>query len=277
MTHSTKIAPKETTSPISCIYYGTKQQLTDTLGLISVQHPNLRFAFMEHKADTDDTKDHIHLLIKTLANKIKNTDALRAYFKHEQDNKYYTTAFVITKASALADWALYVEHNEKYLEAKGQSRNLHYDPENLAGSPDFVAELHELARGYFDRQEQMNNDSDFTVITRLVEQGCDNFEIMRQLHDVRCDNLNAIWLGIEKVRANCSNIQGIKSQGVVDYFNSCGLAEALAYNPLALSPTTKLKCKNLTAEICARFIEVCIQKALNMDELCYILNGEITE
>lgn len=274
---NTKLAPKETTNPISCSYYGTEKQLQETIARLTVSHPTLRFAYAVHKADNDDTKDHIHLLIKTLADKISNTDKIREFFKHEYDDSYYISKFITTKVNALADWELYVRHDAKYLEYKGQTRNIHYSEDITQGSPDFVNELRELASEYWKRQEERNNDSDFAVITRLVEQGCDNFEIIKQLQGVRCDNLNSVWLGIEKVRSNCSNIEAIKNQGVVDYFYNCGLVEALSQHPCVVSPTTSLKFRRLTAEICHRFIEVCIQKAIGMDELEYILNGEITE
>lgn len=267
-----KLVSKSATTPITTVYYGTEEHLQDVIANMSVQHPNLQVVYAVHKADTDDTKEHTHVLIKTTAGKISNTDAIRKYFKHEYDDKYYIMPFYMTKENALYDWFLYVQHDVEYLASKGYERNIHYSEDVVKGNEEFIAFI--KASGQMRRT--LSELSDLDIINQGIEQGKDNFEILKMLQGVTADNLNAIWQGIERLRNGSKGYDAIYGRCLNDYFHESGIVQALSYHMLAL-PQSHLKSRKLTADACKRFIDVCVNKALNIDEIAYIFDEKITD
>lgn len=107
-----------------------------------------------HKPDTDQTKPHIHFVCKP-SYRI-DTNALRNAFKEPvtveylaqimehrlltKDDEKPLGCLPFVKTTSMSDWLLYGIHDEGYLFKKGQSRNTHYQREDVKSTdPDFLS------------------------------------------------------------------------------------------------------------------------------------------
>lgn len=268
----TKLAPKKSITPISCIYYGDENTLKEIRNAISIAHPQLRLVYCFHKPDTDDKKEHAHVLIRTLSNCINNTDAIRKYFKHPDDDNFYITPFVVTKENALVDWYEYVQHKSTYLQSKGLQRNVEYSEDDVKGDSDLLA----LIKDGSQFVKTVSEKSDLDIIKDGIENGLSDWEILQQLSCVKADNLNAILCGIKKMRAHIDYITPeLKSQIVDEFLVQCGLYDAVKH--LFTSVSVKGRTNGVvTRSDVNRYLAICIEKSYTTDEIAYILDGEIS-
>lgn len=81
-----------------------------------------------HKADTDETKDHIHFVLRP-SSRVDTSD-LRKFF-NEVDPTHPDMPLTCTCkwnfTNSMDDWLLYAIHDINYLKSKGQTRNHFYE------------------------------------------------------------------------------------------------------------------------------------------------------
>lgn len=106
-----------------------------------------------HQADTDDTKNHCHLVLKP--SKAIDTHRLYQFFLEIDLNS--AKPLGVTKkwffTSSISDWLLYAVHDNAYLNSKNLKRNFHYSIDDVL-STDFDALNYDWAnidRTKFDR------------------------------------------------------------------------------------------------------------------------------
>lgn len=81
-----------------------------------------------HRADTDETKDHIHFVLRPSA-RIDTSD-LRKFFNEidpTHPDKPLTCTCKWNFTNSMDDWLLYAIHHPAYLKAKGETRNIFYE------------------------------------------------------------------------------------------------------------------------------------------------------
>lgn len=83
------------------------------------------WAFIVHKPDIDDLKEHNHIYMRPC--KIVNSDSIQKEFI-EPDPKagLPRKALIIRKSNSFGDWYLYGLHDREYLKCRGLERNVHY-------------------------------------------------------------------------------------------------------------------------------------------------------
>lgn len=87
--------------------------------------------WIHHKADTDETKEHIHFTFKP--SKRIDTAKLREFlFEFDPKSDLPLTCTKKWKPmNSMDDWLLYAVHDTAYLNSKGQYRKYHYDFQDL--------------------------------------------------------------------------------------------------------------------------------------------------
>lgn len=102
------------------------------------------YAFVRHYKESDERKDHIHLLI--IPNGQYQTDALYDYLAEPDfsDLTKKPLGIMPCQNSKWGDWYLYACHDSAYLTSKGQARQYHYLEEDFISSDEDY--LHELIR-----------------------------------------------------------------------------------------------------------------------------------
>lgn len=131
----------KTTKPIATITYNSVPFLLGVLNRLVKDEIITFWCFIQHQAEEDENKDHIHLYMEP--NKAIDLLWLRKQFL-EQDPKHPNTPLgaLPVKPSKWVDWYWYGLHDRAYLASKGQSRKYHYDQSNMLNSdPDYLAEL----------------------------------------------------------------------------------------------------------------------------------------
>lgn len=125
----------KTTMPISTISYNTEGYLKQKLDELYTAHVISFYAFIKHRKEKDEKKDHIHLYIEPA--KSIQTEDLRAELR-EFDEKHPDKPLgcMPFNKSKFADWYLYSIHDESYLATKGQSRQYHYRRDKFVTSDD---------------------------------------------------------------------------------------------------------------------------------------------
>lgn len=162
----------QTSKSISTISYNTKEYLTLKLNELLESKIISYWHFIKHKADLDDTKDHIHLYIEP--NKRIDTMSLMDHFKEKDlsnDKPLGVIAFRL--CNSLADWLWYGIHDETYLMGKNLVRNYHYTFDDIVASD--YSNLHYLIL------DNPRPDSENDIIIRDIMKGYTNLEIMRDL------------------------------------------------------------------------------------------------
>lgn len=81
-----------------------------------------------HKADTDETKDHIHFVLRP-SSRVDTTELRKLFF--EVDPTHPDLPLTCTCkwnfTNSMDDWLLYAIHDINYLKSKGQIRNHFYE------------------------------------------------------------------------------------------------------------------------------------------------------
>lgn len=131
-----------TSKSFSTISYNTEEFLTIRLNDF-VKNGVIEFwAFIEHKAEEDERKNHKHVFM--IPSKQIDTSSIQAELK-EIDMKNPLLPPLdckMFKSSKFGDWYLYGLHDEKYLASKGQKRKYHYTRDDFRCSDiDYLNEL----------------------------------------------------------------------------------------------------------------------------------------
>lgn len=114
-----------TSKPISTISYNSPQFLQAKLEEFTRNHVLSAWFFVQHRAEKDERKDHIH--VYAVPNKMLDTmclqDALRELDPSNPSKPLGCIDFCSSKSD---DAALYFSHDEDYLAWKGERREYHY-------------------------------------------------------------------------------------------------------------------------------------------------------
>lgn len=119
-----------TSKTISTISYNSVDFLTTKLNELIDSHKISDYMFIQHKAEVDEKKDHIHLWIKP--NKLLDTMSIQEEFKEvDPNNPDKPLKCIDFRLSKTDDWILYSQHVIAYLKMKGESREFHYLKEDF--------------------------------------------------------------------------------------------------------------------------------------------------
>lgn len=131
----------QTSRPFSTISYNTKPFLKSKLDeLVRFQVLDF-YAFIEHSAEDDESKSHIHLYV--IPSTKMNTNSLKDMLA-EVDPTFPDKPLTCTicKSSKWDDFYLYGIHDKAYLASKGQSRKYHYVLDDFVTSDeDYLREI----------------------------------------------------------------------------------------------------------------------------------------
>lgn len=119
-----------TSKPIATISYNTQEFLINQLDALVRNHKISDYMFINHFAESDERKSHIHLWIKP--NTLLDTMDLQKHFT-ELDPKNPTKPLkcIDFQISKVDDWILYSQHFAPYLASKGESREYHYTKDDF--------------------------------------------------------------------------------------------------------------------------------------------------
>ena len=120
-----------TSKPISTISYNTQEFLVHQLDELVKNHKVCDYMFINHFAEEDEKKNHIHLWIKP--NTLVDTMDLQKFFvEANPDNPLKPFKCIDFHSSkSVDDWILYAQHFEPYLASKGESREYHYTKDDF--------------------------------------------------------------------------------------------------------------------------------------------------
>lgn len=120
-----KVRQMRTSKPIATISYNSPEFLTQKLDELVRNHKISDWIFINHFAEEDEKKDHIHLWIKpnTLVDTMDLQQFLTELNPADPKKPFKCIDF---KPSVIDDWILYCQHFNPYLATKGESREYHY-------------------------------------------------------------------------------------------------------------------------------------------------------
>lgn len=114
-----------TSKPIATISYNSQEFLVQQLDVLVKNHKICDYMFINHFAEEDEKKSHIHLWIKP--NTLLDTMDLQHHFTElNPSNPTKPFKCIDFRFSDVDDWILYSQHFEPYLASKGESREYHY-------------------------------------------------------------------------------------------------------------------------------------------------------
>lgn len=138
----------KTRKSCSTISYNTPEFLYDNLCQLMNEHKISNFMFIQHYAEEDEKKDHIHLFIQpnTLIDTMDLQDILKEPDPDKPDKLLKCLDFRVSK---IDDWLLYNMHFEPYLASKLESRKFHYETTDFvyADYDLFLNDIHHAMRG----------------------------------------------------------------------------------------------------------------------------------
>lgn len=119
-----------TSKPIATISYNSQEFLVQKLDELIQNHKISDYVFINHFAEEDEKKNHIHLWLKP--NKLLDTMDLQKYLT-ELDPKNPTKPLkcIDFHISKIDDFILYGQHYAPYLASKGESREYHYTKDDF--------------------------------------------------------------------------------------------------------------------------------------------------
>lgn len=114
-----------TSKPIATISYNSQEFLIHQLDELIRNHKICDYMFINHFAEEDEKKNHIHLWIKP--NTLIDTMDLQKYLTEiDPLNPTKPLKCIDFRPSEVDDWILYSQHYKPYLASKGESREFHY-------------------------------------------------------------------------------------------------------------------------------------------------------
>ena len=161
----------KTTKPISSISWNSLQYLVDRLEELRKSHLIAFWVLIEHHAEEDEKKDHIHFYVEP--NRSIDTEVLRENFielvpdsKPLGVNKFQKSNF--------QNWLWYCLHDKAYLFSKGETRKYHYSIEDLISSDD--GDLRQRI------QENPRPESEYSKVKELIDRGLSDEEIAQAMN-----------------------------------------------------------------------------------------------
>jgi hypothetical protein len=119
-----------TSKPIATISYNTQEFLVNQLEVLIKNQKISDYIFINHFAEEDEKKNHIHLWIKP--NTLLDTMDLQKYFLElDPQNPTKPLKCIDFVPSKVDDWILYTQHYEPYLASKFESREYHYTKDDF--------------------------------------------------------------------------------------------------------------------------------------------------
>lgn len=119
-----------TSKPIATISYNTQEFLVHQLDALVKNHKICDYMFINHFAEEDERKNHIHLWIKP--NTLIDTMDLQKYLtENNPTNPLKPFKCIDFRPSAVDDWILYSQHYKPYLASKGEAREYHYTKDDF--------------------------------------------------------------------------------------------------------------------------------------------------
>lgn len=119
-----------TSKPIATISYNTQEYLFYKLEELIKSHKISDYMFINHFAEEDERKNHIHLWIKpnTL---IDTMDLQKHFIENNSEDITKPLKCIDFRVSNIDDWILYGLHLEPYLASKGETRQYHYIKDDI--------------------------------------------------------------------------------------------------------------------------------------------------
>lgn len=196
----------KTSKPFSVISYNSLTFFKDRLNQLYNDGKIYNAIWILHKADMDSKKDHIHATLYPTSPIETNT--LLAYFKEiDKDNPTMplTISPKIVKCLSEDDMVLYYIHDSKYLEFKGEKRNiLDYKITELqALDSDYLRCAIDSAFSY--RDNKLSKRLSTVEIITLAESGMSLKDIYKT-YNPPYYQINAIETVFHKVLAEKENI-----------------------------------------------------------------------
>ena len=119
-----------TSKPIATISYNSQEFLIMRLEELIKNHKICDYMFINHFAEEDEKKNHIHLWIKP--NTLIDTMDLQAFLTEANpENPLKPFKCIDFRVSSVDDWILYNQHYAPYLASKGESRQYHYTKDDF--------------------------------------------------------------------------------------------------------------------------------------------------
>lgn len=114
-----------TSKPIATISYNSQEFLVAKLEELIRSHKICDYIFINHYAEADEKKNHIHLWIKP--NTLIDTMELQQFLTEiDIKNTLKPLKCIDFRPSSVDDFILYTQHFKPYLASKGESREYHY-------------------------------------------------------------------------------------------------------------------------------------------------------
>lgn len=164
----------KTSKPFATISYNSKDFLLTKLDEFCLLGHIDFFAFVEHFAEDDETKNHKHLYVVP-SGRIDTEQLRKALLEIDPLNPAQKPLGCLPcKSSKFADWFLYSLHDSRYLASKGQSRKYHYTKEDFFTSDNdfFIEEIHTIDMSKLNRLDVLVNAVDNNIpFEELVRNG----------------------------------------------------------------------------------------------------------
>lgn len=164
----------KTTRIISNISYNTIDHFQGVIYDL-VQRNVIDWAYwILHKAEDDETKDHIHFVLKP-SERLDTSKLEKEFLEIDFTN---TKPLGVTKVwkytSSLDDWILYCSHDIGYLASKGQIRKYHYTFNDFGYTDEdaFIEDWHNVNRVAYHRLQALAEAVEKRIpFALLVQQG----------------------------------------------------------------------------------------------------------
>lgn len=125
---------------ISTISYNTHDFLTQILNELIDDKRIYFWAFIKHLPEADETKEHKHVLI--MPNGRIDTDTIKDKFDEIIIGEEKPRKIMPFRTSKFDDAYMYMIHDKKYLQSKGQKKRFYYDKSDIYTSDkDYLTEL----------------------------------------------------------------------------------------------------------------------------------------
>lgn len=119
-----------TSKPIATISYNSQEFLVNRLEELIRNHKISDYIFINHFAEADERKNHIHLWLKP--NTLLDTMDIQKFLTElDANNPTKPLKCIDFRTSQIDDWILYCQHYEPYLASKQESREYHYTKDDF--------------------------------------------------------------------------------------------------------------------------------------------------
>lgn len=119
-----------TSKPIATISYNTLEFLVMKLEELIANHKISDYILINHFAEEDERKNHIHLWLKP--NTLLDTMDLQNFFTElDPTNPLKPLKCIDFRQSQVDDFILYTQHYAPYLASKGEARAYHYTKDDF--------------------------------------------------------------------------------------------------------------------------------------------------